>query len=104
VIDSDALLCIDGLKVYRTFSKRKGILHKAVTVSNGEHVRAKTIHFQNVNAYHSRLKGWLTRFHGVSTRWLSNYLGWKRMLDCREKLLTPVLVLKASLRSIGFNA
>ncbi len=104
VIDSDALLCTDGLKVYRTFSKRKGILHKTVTVSKGEHVRAKTIHLQNVNAYHSRLKGWMIRFHGVSTRWLSNYLGWRRMLDCREKLLTPLLVLKASISSIGFNA
>lgn len=29
-----------------------------------------------VNALHQRLKGWLQRFHGVSTRWLDHYLAW----------------------------
>ena len=30
------------------------------------------IHINNVNAYHSRLKEWMRRFHGVATRNLPN--------------------------------
>jgi hypothetical protein len=35
------------------------------------------IHVQNVNAYHSRLRGWLQPFRGVASRYLGNYLGWQ---------------------------
>lgn len=35
----------------------------------------------NVNAYDSRLKGWMDRFHGVATRHLASYLGWRRLLE-----------------------
>ena len=34
-----------------------------------------------VNALHQRLKGWLGRFHGVSTRWLDHYLAWFRWTE-----------------------
>jgi len=36
---------------------------------------------QNVNAYHRRLREWLAPFHGVASRYLPNYLGWRRILD-----------------------
>jgi hypothetical protein len=42
---------------------------------------AGTFHIQNVNAYHSRLKSGMTRFHGVATRLLPNHLGWSRILE-----------------------
>jgi hypothetical protein len=32
-------------------------------------------HIQNVNAYDSRLKEWIRRFHGVATKYLENYVG-----------------------------
>ncbi|HEX4366151.1 MAG TPA: IS1595 family transposase, partial [Rhodopila sp.] len=35
----------------------------------------------NVNAYHSRLKQWLRPFHGVATKNLPHYLGWRRTLE-----------------------
>ena len=38
-------------------------------------------HINNVNAYHGRLKEWLRRFHGVATKNLPNYLGWRRTLE-----------------------
>ncbi|SFE02417.1 hypothetical protein SAMN05216204_1611, partial [Massilia yuzhufengensis] len=31
--------------------------------------------------YHRRLRDWLARFHGVASRYLTNYLGWRRALD-----------------------
>ena len=39
------------------------------------------IHVQNVNAYHSRFKQWLGRFHGVASKYLPNYLGWRWAID-----------------------
>jgi hypothetical protein len=44
-------------------------------------VVAGVYHIQNVNAYDSRLKNWIRRFHGVATKYLDSYLGWFRTLD-----------------------
>ncbi len=38
-------------------------------------------HVQGVNRYDAHLKTWMARFHGVATRYLENYLGWRRLLD-----------------------
>ena len=48
-------------------------------------------HIQNVNAYDSRLKRWMMRFHGVETIYLPNYLGWRRCLERFGRTLTPAL-------------
>jgi hypothetical protein len=65
-------------------ARKHGIAHQAVNLSAGERVRsakAGAIHVQNVNAYHARLREWIARFHGVASRYLPNYLGWRRALD-----------------------
>ena len=103
VMDRDAMLCTDGAKVYATFAKKRGLLHEAVNISAGERVRAQTIHLQNVNGEYSRFNSWIAKFHGVSTRWLPNDLGWRRMLDGRDRRLSPVVVLKSALSMIDFN-
>ena len=46
-----------------------------------------------MNAYDSRLKGWMYRFRGVATKYLGNYLGWHRMLDRYGRKLDPKLCL-----------
>ena len=83
-LDRDVLLVTDANAAYRAFSRAHGIAHQAVNVSAGERVRQGAhgaIHVQNVNAYHGRLREWLMPFHGVASRYLPNYLGWRRMLD-----------------------
>ena len=47
----------------------------------GQRVIAGVYHIQNVNAFDSRLKNWMRRFHGVATKYLDSYLGWFRTLD-----------------------
>ena len=47
------------------------------------------MHLNNVNAYHSRLKEWLRPFHGVATKNLPNYLGWRRAIEAWGDKLTP---------------
>lgn len=83
LVAKDAALVSDGANAYRTFADATGRLHIALNASAGER-RCGTYHIQNVNAYQSRLKGWLDRFKGVATKYLANYLGWHRWLE-RER-------------------
>jgi transposase-like protein len=80
VIDSDVLLVSDSNAAYRYFARDTGISHQAINLQAGVRVKG-AIHVQNVNAYHSRFREWLSRFHGVATHYLSNYLGWRWSLD-----------------------
>ena len=84
MLDPQVLLVTDANAAYRAFSRRHGIAHQYVNLRAGERVRRSSegaIHVQNVNAYHRRLRDWLARFHGVASRYLTNYLGWRRALD-----------------------
>jgi transposase-like protein len=80
LIDPDAILCTDGAAIYRTFCAQSTIEHHPINLKQGQRVDG-AFHIQNVNAYHSRLKSWMRRFHGVATKYLQNYLGWRRMLE-----------------------
>jgi hypothetical protein len=61
-------------------ARHLGLEHHGLNTLRGERRRGAW-HIQNVNAYHSRFKGWLQRFRGVATSYLPNYLGWYRALD-----------------------
>jgi len=83
-LDPQALLVSDAHPAYGTFARQHGVAHEAVNLRAGERVRTGTagaIHVQNVNAYHARLRQWLTPFRGVASRYLPNYLGWRWALD-----------------------
>jgi transposase-like protein len=80
VLDDDTLLISDGNPAYSAFCQAVGITHEMVNLSKGQRVNG-AYHLQNVNAYHSRFKQWLIRFHGVATKYLSNYLGWRRSIE-----------------------
>lgn len=81
VVAGDAVLCSDGAKAYAAFAAGHGLHHEPVNLAAGIRVREGAFHIQNVNAYHGRLKGWMGRFNGVATRYLPNYLGWRRTLE-----------------------
>lgn len=95
VIDPDVLLVTDGHTAYRAFARDTGISHEAVNLRAGVRVRGAA-HVQNVNAYHSRLRQWLAPFHGVATRYLPNYLGWRWILDAK-RIRSANSLLKAAL-------
>ena len=81
VIASDSVLCSDHWNAYRLLASKKNRLHKRLNAHAGIRVIDRVFHIQNVNAYHSRLKNWQRRFHGVATKYLDNYLGWHRFRD-----------------------
>ena len=102
VVDPDSVLCSDGSAIYRAFAEQAHIAHKPVNLSAGIRVVDNAFHIQNVNAYDSRLKMWMIRFHGVATKYLPNYLGWRRCLERFPGLLTPDLFLAQAL-GLGTN-
>lgn len=103
VVAPDAVLCTDGSASLRNAARQAGIAHRALNLSAGVRVLAGVYHIQNVNAYDSRLKGWMDRFHGVATKYLENYLGWRRALERWGEQISPAIVLHASLGRSGAN-
>ena len=77
---ANTLVC-DGGRPLRAFARRAKIPLRVVPAPGKPLPGEPDIHINNVNAYHSRLKEWLRRFHGVATTNLPNYLGWRRALE-----------------------
>lgn len=96
LLAQDCILCTDGSKALTAVAENIGVTHHPVNLSAGIRVDGPW-HVQNVNAYHSRLKGWMHRFHGVATRYLSRYLGWHRLIERCRNALSPAGFLSAAL-------
>lgn len=94
VLDKDALLISDSNPTYTSFCRAERVTHKTVNLKQGQRVNG-AYHIQNVNAYHSRFKIWLARFHGVATKYLPNYLGWRRAFEQYNSLTPERLLLSA---------
>ena len=71
----------DGGKPLAAFARKAGIAFHSVPSPGKPTPQAPHLHINNVNAYHSRLKQWLSRFNGVATKNLPSYLGWRRALE-----------------------
>lgn len=93
LLAQDALLCTDTASAYAVIARQAGIRHEPLNISAGERVRDKVFHIQNVNAYDSRLKAWMRPFNGVATRYLHNYLGWRRMIESLAQTINPTAIL-----------
>ena len=81
LLPKDTVLCTDSSSSLAAAARLLGVQHHSINVSAGIRVDGPW-HVQNVNAYVSRLRGWMRRFKGVATKYLASYLGWFRMLDC----------------------
>jgi len=85
-IDEEIVLCSDASSIYRSLAAKENILHKSLNISAGVRVIDGVYHIQHINAYHSRLKEWMARFHGVATKYLNNYINWRRILERSKKV------------------
>jgi hypothetical protein len=102
LVDQAAILCSDSAGVYAAFARATGIIHQPLNIQHDPHVIDGIFHIQNVNAYDSRLKGWIRRFHDVVAKYLENYLVWRGMLERYKTTITPKLCLaEATGRSIN---
>jgi transposase-like protein len=94
--DADTVLVSDGAPAYASFAFETGISHVGLRGRRGERRRG-VFHIQNVNAYQSRLKTWRWRCKGVATKYLPNYLGWRRMFEREGENITAQRCLLAAL-------
>ena len=86
-ISMTAAVCADAHLAHEKLARKLGFIFKELVTSSGEHIKEGIFHLQHVNAYHSTLKGWLAGiFHGVATKYLPHYLGWRRELSASKKL------------------
>ena len=104
-LQTDVILVSDANAAYRKFAGESGIVHENINLRRDVRLRwsarvRAAIHVQNVNAYHSRFKGWLRHFNGVATRYLDNYLGWQWAIDM-SRLASAEGFLRAALRRPG---
>ena len=100
----DTILCTDGSVTLASAARALGVQHQAVNVSRGTRVSGPW-HVQNVNAYVSRLRGWVQRFKGVSTKYLDSYLGWFRLLDRSDPMgLQPAWMLGVAMGNQGVTS
>ena len=97
LLSKDVILCTDGMPTYRQIARHANIVHRPVNIAAGRRVKNNIYHIQNVNAYDSRLKQWMAKFHGVATRYLGSYLGWHRMIDRLGQCITPTICFLSSL-------
>ena len=100
LLNKDVILCTDGMPTYKQVARHAKIAHHPINVAAGQRVINNIYHIQNVNAYDSRLKRWIAKFHGVATRYLGNYLGWHRMIDRLGKNITSTYCFLLSLGKI----
>lgn len=80
-LSSDAILCADASLAHEKLARDMEIPLKELVTSAGQHVIDQIFHIQHVNAYHSHFKRWIYGvFHGIATKYLEHYLGWRRIL------------------------
>jgi len=73
-ISQDNIICTDKWRAYKTYCKEKGIkLYQHKPGDTGRVIKG-IYHIQNVNSFHSRLKDFIHKFKGISTKYLDNYL------------------------------
>ena len=77
---------------------------RPVNVQRGLRVLEGVFHIQNVKAYDSRLKTWMRRFHGVATKYLEHYLGWRRLLERYRGTISPMLCLNEAVVRLATNS
>lgn len=55
----------------------------------------------NINSLHSNLKRWMSRFNGVATKYLSNYLKWHKWINIfiseKETIRTKNLIVHSDI-------
>lgn len=80
-LDNADVLCSDSHRSYTAFAKGKGLEHKKVNASKGQRKVEQIYHVQNVNNMDKRLRGFLSSFNGLATKYLQNYLNWFLVLE-----------------------
>lgn len=80
-VNAEATLCTDEDASYRKFSRENG--NSLVQIKGGKKTLKGIYHIQHFNAYHSKLKQFLSGFNEVSSKYLNNHLTWNNVIEHR---------------------
>ncbi len=83
---SGTVLCSNGSPIFYRVAQNLEISHHPLPRGPG----GRFLNLDRVRGYGRRLERWMRRFRGVSTRYLVNYLGWRRILE-RNRVPLPQL-------------
>lgn len=75
-IEPGAVFCTDKLNSYVGFAEQNDINLLQI---KSKHRMMGALGIQRINGYHSQLKDFMVRFHGVATKYLNNYLVWNNL-------------------------
>ena len=98
-ISPEATLVTDHERAYVDFSDKEGLV--LIQMETDRRTNG-TYDIQRINSYHSRIKEFTRHFHGVSTKYLDNYLTWYNVMFCfpKEKEDRGKLLLSHALASL----
>ena len=82
----ESTLCTDKMNAYVRFAKSNDI--QLIQLKSGKEKKG-IYNKQKINNFHSKLKKFMGKFNGVSTKYLNNYLIWHTWFDmkCHTQLL-----------------
>lgn len=72
------VVCTSKRNPLQKFAQNIGV--ELQQIKRGRH-KEGIYHIQHINAFHSKLKGWMFKFHGVATKYLANYMYWFKWLQ-----------------------
>ncbi len=84
-VSPDAVLCTDREKAYTAFAGANG--NRLIQTDPDCRIRedkGQIYGIQRINAYHRTLKDLIRGFHGVSTKYLGNYIVWNDLI-CNQR-------------------
>jgi len=76
-VESGAIFCTDSESSYKKFAELNE--YKLHQIPSGKHKNG-IYHINHVNAYHSRMKMFISNFRGVATKYLNNYIVWNNCI------------------------
>ena len=80
-IATGSILCADGATAYDTLAQKNGLDRASVNPFG-------LYNIQRMNSYHSRLKSFINRFNGVSTKHLNGYLVYNNFANYAKETYT----------------
>jgi len=98
---NSVIFCTDKDTAYAKFASAKDNFRHIKLKRGGATSIQGQYHVQNINAYHSRLKHFLRRFKGVSTKYLNNYLVWNNVIQEKRIHQIRIILLKLCMRAKG---
>lgn len=84
----NTVLCSDSHPSIISWAQDKKLEHH-VFIASKQHVKDKCYHVQHVNSLDNRYERWVSKFYGIATKYLANYMNWFIFQESIKKSMNP---------------